>query len=213
MLLCGIAGCILMAAGDWLMIYGDTAYQGKLAWLTNGAASIEPWKNALAMGLAFPAILLYSVALFGMVVFFKNHVDQKVYCALTAVGMTPWLCLHLFYVMILYLFSWLSVHGQEELAHGAGEALFSQFSWIVIVSEVIMLLPFLYLFYLVLSGKSIFTRWMALNNPLIIFMVLKSLTVLLPDRPFRLALTNGLMSESMILCFLIFLAAVRSAKR
>lgn len=28
-LICGMLGCVFMCSGDWLMIYGDTAYHGK----------------------------------------------------------------------------------------------------------------------------------------------------------------------------------------
>ena len=74
------------------------------------------------MALAFPGIILYGIAL------------------------------HLFYIMILYAFS-----------------------WVPLVSEILMLPPFLY--------KS-----------------------MMPDGPFRIGFTNGLMSESMIIWFGIMLA-------
>ena len=71
-----------------------------------------------------------------------------------------------------------------------------------------MLPPYLYWGWLLLRGKNIFSKWMALSNPLAIYGVLKLLTLLMPDVPFRLAFTNGLMSESMALWFgsmLVFL--------
>ena len=44
---------------------------------------------------------------------------------------------------------------------------------------------------------------------LFFYLILKGLTMLLPDSPFRLAFTNGLMSEAMALWFLGFLLAGR----
>ena len=52
-----------------------------------------------------------------------------------------------------------------------------------------------------ISGKTIFPRWMTFTNVLIIFGVLKSVSLLIPVSAFRLGFTNGLMSESMIVWF------------
>ena len=204
LLLCGILGCILMGGSDWLMIYGDTAFQGNLAWLTVGAAHIAPWRNALALLMAFPAVVLYALALLEIARFMPVEKHRRTYRTLTTLGMTPWLCLHLFYIMILYLFSWLTLHASSQEALQTCEAVFSQFGWVVALSELLMLLPFFYLFVETVSGKTIFPRWMAVNNPLLLYVVLKLFTMLLPDVPFRLAFTNGLMSESMVIWFLIF---------
>lgn len=59
-------GCILMASGDRLMVYGDISHSGELYWLTEGVKNISPERNSLAMLTAFPAIILYAVALFGI---------------------------------------------------------------------------------------------------------------------------------------------------
>lgn len=94
-LLCGILGCLCFSVGDWLMIYGDTTHIGSIFWLTVGAAAIAPWRNALAMALAFPGILFYGIALFATARFLKEERQQKIYHYLTAFSLTPWLCLHL----------------------------------------------------------------------------------------------------------------------
>ena len=80
------------------MMYGDTAHDGSVYWLTRGAAQIPAWRNKLAMALAFPEIIFYGIAL------------------------------HLFYIMILYAFSWLSAGSYAEAALPLGEALFAHFS-------------------------------------------------------------------------------------
>lgn len=213
-LLCGILGCICYGAGDWLMIYGDTAYAGTLYWLTEGTAQITPWRNSLAMLLAFPGILFYGTALFALCHCFKQGVYRTIYHYLTAFGLTPWLCLHLFYVMILFLFAWMRSNGYEASALPAAEALFHHLSWIVLVSEAMMLPPFLYLFYLVISNRSIFPRGMAFFNPLILYAILYLGKSAMPDGAFRIGFTNGLMSESMFLWFAgIALYSIRSVPR
>ncbi|MFR0733479.1 MAG: hypothetical protein ACLSHU_04060 [Oscillospiraceae bacterium] len=42
-----------------------------------------------------------------------------------------------------------------------------------------------------------------MSNPLIFYLLLKLITLLMPDCPFRLAFTNGLMSESMMIWFAV----------
>lgn len=200
-LLCGMLGCVCFGAGDWLMIYGDTAYKGSISWLTTGAAQIAPWRNALAMALAFPGIILYGIALFAITDYLKEERQRKIYHYLTVFGLTPWLCLHLFYIMILYVFGWMSGNGYDAAALPVAEAMFYHLSWMVIVSEVMMLPPYLYWLWELARGNSMFPRWMALSNPLIFYGLLKALTMLMPDNGFRLAFTNGLMSESMIIWF------------
>lgn len=64
---------------------------------------------------------------------------------------------------------------------------------------------FLYWFYVVVSGKTKLPRWMAVGNVLVFYLLLYIVKCLLPDTPFRLGFTNGLMSESMFLFFVITL--------
>ena len=205
LLILGMIGCIFMAGSDWIMIYGDPAYNGKLAWLTQGVIQIEPWKNSLAMLLAFPAVIFYCIALLSIKDYFKEEHHKKVYSLLTTIGFTPWLCLHLFYVMILYIFAWLQKNGHQDVSYLVGEKLFEQFGWIVILGEVIIFIPFLYLGIATVLSKTVFSRWMVFNNPLLIYIILKIGTMFMPDTAFRLAFTNGLMSESMMIFFIIYL--------
>lgn len=204
-LICGMIGCIFMCCGDWLMMYGDTAYEGRLIWLTEGTKNISAQRNALSMLVSFPAIIFYGIGLFAAEKFIKNEARKKVYHYLTVFGLTPWLCLHLFYVMILYLFSWLNSSGYEAVSLPACEALFAQFKWVVPVSEVFMLPPFLYWLYLQIAGKTILPKAMAATNTLIIYCILKLVSSVLPDSPFRLGFINGLMSESMFVWFGVML--------
>ena len=203
----GMAGCVFMAASDWLMIYGDPTYSGALPWLTEGVAQMPPGRNALALALAFPAVVLYCFGLFA-VRFFLSGERRKRYCALTALGLTPWLCIHLFYVMILYLFAWLHGRGEAELAFASCEALFAHFSWLIPAAEVLMVLPYLYLLILTAAGKTALPRVALLNNPLVLFGVLSVVKSLLPNTAWKLAFTNGLMSEAMFLWFLILILLI-----
>ena len=200
-LLCGVLGCLCFGTGDWLMLYGDTAHKGSIFWLTEGAAAIPAWRNNLAMALSFPGILLYGIALLALGNFLRGEQRKRIYWHLTTFSLTPWLALHLFYIMILFGFEWMTGNGYEAAALSVSEALFGHLAWIVPVSEVLMLPPYFYWAYLLIRGKSHFPRWMALSNPLVFYGILKAVTLLMPDGAFRLAFTNGLMSESMALWF------------
>ena len=204
-LLCGMLGCLCFGGSDWLMIYGDTTHFGSLYWLTEGVAQIVPWRNLLAMALSFPGIILYGVALFSIEGWITEPKNRRVYHYLTVFGLTPWLALHLFYVMILYLFAWLNGNGYAQAAIPAAEALYSHLSWVVIVSEGLMLPPFVYWAWLSATGKTVHPRRMAAINPLTLYVVLSVGKVILPDGAFRIGFINGLMSESMILWFVAFI--------
>ena len=130
---------------------------------------------------------------------------QRIYHYLNAFGLTPWVALHLFYIMILSLFSWMNRNGYSEEAITVCEGLYQQLSWVVPASEALMLPVFIYWFYLQIRGDTVFPRWMAFTNVLIIFAVLKGLSMLMPLSAFRLGFTNGLMSESMVIWFTVML--------
>ena len=204
-LLCGMLGCLCYGGGDWLMMYGNPAYHGTLSWLTEGIAVIPQGRYNVAMALAFPGIILYGIALFAVDGYIKDGKQRKVYHYLNAFGLTPWIALHLFYVMILTLFAWMNGNGYATEALPVCEGLFSRLSWLVPVSEALMLPVFLYWFWLQLRGKTVFPKGMAFTNVLIIFALLKGLSLVMPVSAFRLCFTNGLMSESMILWFGIML--------
>mgnify|MGYP005835558117 FL=1 len=213
-LICGILGCICFGCGDWLMIYGNVTHTGSLYWLTNGTAQIPEWRNSLAMLLSFPGIIFYGIALFSISDFIRKNRQKKIYKTLTSFGLTPWLSLHLFYIMILFLFSWLNGNGYADVAMPACEALFKHLSWIVTLSEVFMLAPFIYWFYLQIRKKTVFPRAAAFTNILIIYAVMYIIKTVLPESPFRLGFTNGLMSESMIIWFVIvFIWGERCSKK
>ena len=110
-LICGMLGCLCYGGGDWLMMYGNPTYHGTLSWLTEGVAAIPQWRFNLAMALAFPGIILYGIALFAVQEFIAGEKQRKVYHYLNAFGLTPWIALHLFYIMILTLFAWLNRNG------------------------------------------------------------------------------------------------------
>ncbi len=199
----GLLGCLCFGGGDWLMMFGNPTYTGNLKWLTIGTAAIPQWRYILAMALAFPGIILYGLALFAVQDYITDEKKKKIYHYLNVFGLTPWITLHLIYVVILSLFAWLNNNGFSNEACTICEALFDNFSWLIPVSEGLMLPVFLYWFYLQITGNTIFKKGMAFTNVLVIFGILKGISMMMPESGFRLGFTNGLMSESMIIWFLL----------
>ena len=157
-LICGVLGCLCYGGGDWLMMYGDPAHTGKLAWLTTGTAQIPQWRYVFAMALAFPGIILYGIALFAVQDYIRQEKHKRIYHYLNAFGLTPWIALHLIYVLILSLFTWLNSNGFSQDSITICESLFANFSWLVPVSEILMLPVFLYWFYLQITSKTVFKK-------------------------------------------------------
>lgn len=190
------------------MMYGDATAHGSIFWLTDGVINISAFRNSFAMFLAFPGIIFYGIGLFYLENLICGKKEKKIYHYLNVFGLTPWICLHLFYVMILYLFSWLNNNGYSDASIEICEAVFSQLFWVIIVSEIMMLPVFIYWFYLVICNKTVLPRTLAFTNVLIIFGALKGLSMLLEPGAFRIGFTNGLMSESMIIFFGVILFAL-----
>ena len=126
-LICGLLGCLCYGGGDWLMIYGDPSCSGTISWLTAGTAVIPQWRYNLAMALAFPGIIFYGIALFAVENYIEGKKERKRYHYLNAFGLTPWIALHLFYIMILTLFSWMNGNGYESEAMTVCEAYSNSF--------------------------------------------------------------------------------------
>ena len=211
-LLCGMLGCVLMASGDWLMLYGDPTATGAAYWLTEGAAQIPAWRNALSMAVAFPATVFYGIGLFGIGDFLKGEKRRKTWSFMNAFGLTPWLCVHLFVAGALYLFAFLRGSAWAAAAMPVADAFRGQFGWIVFLSYPFMLPPYFYWAWQLGRGKSVFPKWMALVNPITFYLVLKGISLLMPVSPFRIAFTNGLMSEAMFLWFASMLPRTSSGK-
>ena len=163
-LLAGLLGCLCFGGGDWLMMYGDPTSIGKLKWLTIGTAAIPQWRYILAMVLAFPGIVLYGSALFAAQNYITDEKKKKVYHYLNAFGLTPWIALHLIYVVILSLFAWLNNNGFSKDALLICESLYDNYSWLIPVCEGLMLPVFLYWFYVQITGNTIFKKGMAFTN-------------------------------------------------
>ena len=211
-LLCGMLGCVLMGTGDWLMLYGDPTITGASYWLTEGAAQIPAWRNALSMALGFPASVFYGIGLFGIGAFLQGEKRRKTWFIMNAFGLTPWLCVHIFVAGALFLFAWLRNSPWAAAAMPTAEAFRAQFGWVVYLSYPLMLPPYFYWAWQLWRGGSTFPKWMALVSPITFYLVLKGISLLMPISPFRIAFINGLMSEAMFIWFVSMLLWTRRSE-
>lgn len=186
------------------MIYGDPSYQGAIAWLSEGTRQIPGWRYALAMGLAFPAIIFYGIAWFAIQELIPKGRWRSAVTILRFLACCPG-CVFTCFTSFLYGFSWMNTNGYATQALPVSEAVFFQFAWLVPVSEIMMLPPYFYWLFAAATGRSILPKWMALSNPLIFYALLKLITLFMPAAAFRLAFVKGLMSESMLIWFISLL--------
>ena len=202
------------AFGDWIMIYGDPNNLSKLKLkiLTKGTASIPQWRYSLSMFMTFPGTILYGIGLFSIENFIYEEKHQKIYHYLNIFGLTPWMALHLFFIMILSLFSWMNKNGYNNIAIPICEGLFSQLSWFLFLSILMMIPVYIYWFYLQIKGKTIFPKKFAFSNVIFIFIILRLFQSSMPVSAFTLGFGNGLMSESMFLWFGIMLNYIKKKK-
>ena len=59
------------------------------------------------MALAYPGIIFYGIALFSIEDFIYDEKKKKIYHYLNIFGLTPWISVHLLFIMILSIFSWI----------------------------------------------------------------------------------------------------------
>ena len=213
-LICGIIGSLCYGFGDWIMIYGDPVKLAnlKLSILTKGTANISQWRYSLSMLMAFIGILFYGIALFSIEDFIIEEKSKKIYHYLNIFGLTPWIALHLFFIMILSLFSWMNQNGYSEQAIPVCEGLFSQLSWVIVACLLMMAPVFIYWFYLQFNDKTIFPRIYAFTNVIFIIIIMKIIQINIPRSPFSLGFANGIANESMAIWFGIMLKFLRNQR-
>lgn len=205
----GLAGAVLIVLSDWLMIFGDAAYDGELFWLTEGVKNIPAWRSTLALVIFLPGVIFCAGALFSLEPWLKPGKRRAWWRYLTAYSLIPWLALHLLFMLILFLYAWLSQNGFAAAALPACTALFRHFYWLIPAGSLLIVLPFGFWLLCVLRGQSFLPRPWAAANPLIFFLLLVPLRLFLPQSPWRPALANSLMSLALFFFFLALLWAAR----
>ena len=112
--------------------------------------------------------------------------------------------------MILSLFSWMNKNGFKEQAIPVCEGLFYQLSWVIIISEIMIIPVFIYWFYLQIKGKTIFPKGYAFTNVIFIYIIMELIIKFIPNSSFLLGLKCGSMNESMLIWFLIIFKYIRT---
>lgn len=210
----GMIGALLLAFGDWTMIYGDPQHTPGFFWLSEGAKHIPDWRNTLALATGIPGVILCAMGMLSLEHAVKPGMRRINWRYLTAYSLLPWLTVHAFIVMQIYLFGWMSRNGYEEAAFPTLQALNEHFSWMALVCYGLIMIPFIMWLVLGLRGRLRTPRLMGLVNPIVFVPILVLLRPLIPNGPAKPGYINGEISTSFFLFFLgIFLYFLFSQKR
>lgn len=197
----GMIGALCLAAGDWLMVFGDPRNQGGYFWLSEGAKTIPAWRNTLALAVGIPGVILCAMALLALDRALKPGRRRVTWRNLTVFSLLPWLTVHAFITIQLYTYGWMSRNGYEKAAAPTAIAVNQHYTWMALICYALISIPFLMWLIFGLSGRLRMPRYMGLVNPLIILPILVLLRPLVPDNAFKPGYINGEISTSFFLFF------------
>eukprot|EP00833_Pecoramyces_ruminatium_P014056 jgi/Orpsp1_1/1188088/evm.model.d7180000062376.1 len=186
-------GSLCYSICDWIIIYGDpTSLSDKAYILTKGTAQIGGWCYVTSMVLAYPCTILSLIGICAYEKYIPNKKHKTIYHWLNFISFTTWLAFHLSFVINLYAFQFMMKNGYQDAAVPVSEAIYSHFSWITIASEILILPSFLYLLYLIVTGRTTLSRKMSLVHSIPIIVVLFIIDAFLPKSGFKNSFTNAI---------------------
>jgi len=202
--LIGMLGSLCYGISDWIMMYGDpTGLSKKAPILTKGTAQISTWRYILAMILSYPGTVFYIIGLYGYERYILNKKHRKIYHWLNVVNFTPWMTLHFIYIIIMFAFHFMMTNGYQDIAIPVSEALYTNFSWVIVVSILFMVPAFVYYLYLIITNRTSFKKIMGIAHMLPIMCVMYIFTALLPSSAFKKGFLNAVANQSLFISFLI----------
>lgn len=209
--LIGMIGALLLASGDWLMIFGDPATSSHYFWLSEGAKHIAPWRHTLALALGIPGVIFCAIALLTLEIALKAGKERLYWRYMTSYSLLPWLTVHTFIIVQIYTFGWMNQNGFTAAALPTAEAVTKQFSWMTTICFLLISIPFILWLVFGLKGRLRLARWMAFVNPLIFLPILVLLRNIIPASAIKPAYINGEISTSFFLFFFgIFLYLLKN---
>ncbi|KAG4089420.1 hypothetical protein H8356DRAFT_1718568 [Neocallimastix lanati (nom. inval.)] len=206
-LLYGLLGSTLFAIGDFVMTYGtgDNALisdQYLLSFLTVGIAKIPSWSNLFSLFIVLPGGTLLLTGLFALQKTILTQKHKKIYYYIIIFSSLHWLVMHTFYNIIFYTSQVCYQEGYENPAH-VTERLFSHYYGFITYIGITILLPLIYLFWIIASGRTTLSRWICLCDPLITFKLIGTLASYLPDKTLKSAITAASMNTACVLAFIV----------
>lgn len=201
----GMLGSFFYGFSDWIMKYGDpTPLSSKSSWFTKGTAEIPGWRYVLAMLLAYPGTIFYIIGLFSFERYILNEKHRMIFHYLNIVNVTPWMALHLIFIVIMYAFHFMMSNGYSDVAIPIAEDLYTHFSWIIPASLLFMFPVFIYYLYLIVTGRTTFRKIMGLAHMIPIIIVQYIIIFMLPDSAIKVGLINACSNQSIFISFFIF---------
>ena len=199
-----IAG-ILALAGDFLLGYMQKEAIGTFGMVQAGWADVSLWRPALSLFLASLAFPMYLAGLYAV----SKQIEEtsrktaKIFLFTSIVSSLGWLFIHAIFCVPQYAYKFLYDAGYPELALKLTNDLYEMVAPPLFICLVSLVIAFAFLFIAIVRKKTIFCKWIALLNPLVIAMVTVPLAFLFPSSAFIYSISVGTLNLGMLLFFIV----------
>jgi hypothetical protein len=200
-----IVGSLLALAGDLLIGWVDPGALGTYGMIQSSWSQIPAWRPALSLLLASAAFPLF---LPGLLVLSRRIAESfpkagKAFCITSFFAGTGWLFIHAGFCIPEFTYKYVYDAGYPDLAVRLTDKMLYIFTSSIIVSSLSMLTAFAILFTVIITGKTIYSRWCVLMNPIIIVMISTVLTYVFPTSIFIGGVGMCKMNLGMFLFFIV----------
>ncbi len=200
-----VVGSLVALVGDLLIGWVEPDAIGTYGMIQASWSQIPAWRPALSLILASIAFPLF---LPGLLVLSKRLQERfpkagKVFLITSFSASTGWLFIHAGFCIPEFTYKYVYDAGYPDLAVRLTDKMLYLFTPSIIVSSLSMLAAFVILFAAIISGKTIYSRWCVLMNPIIIVLISKALSFLFPASIFIGGVSMCRMNMGMFLFFIV----------
>lgn len=207
-----IVGTAMALAGDLLIGAAVPGAVGKYGIVQASWSQVQIWRPTISMALASLAFPLYLPGLYAVSKRMEETSPRagRAFLLASFATSTGWLLIHAAYCTPQFVYKYLFDAGYPELAVRLTDKMLDLSIPALAVSGISMLIAFVILFVIIITGKTIYSRWLVLCNPLVIVAATLSLSFLFPDSIFVSSISMCKMNLGMFLFFIA--AAVKEQK-
>lgn len=207
-----IVGTAMALAGDLLIGAVVPGALGKYGIVQESWSKVAVWRPTLSMTLASLAFPLYLPGLYAVSKRMEETSPKagKAFMFASFATSTGWLLIHAVYCAPQFVYKYLFDAGYPDLAVRLTDKMLDLSIPSVTVSGLAMLTAFIILFVIIITGKTIYSRWLVLFNPLVIVAVTLLLTFVFPD---SILISSISMCKMNLGMFLFFIAAAAKERK
>lgn len=191
--LIGCIGALLLAIGDWLIGYIDPTIIGDSMILVKGCRNVGYIRPVLSMLFAMVGAIMCT---YGMLC--KSDTIQSeskfksLYKYSVIFGALQWIFIHFIFCGFRYQYQYLWNENYGELACDAINKVTEAFMPIILLSFMIIIIPFVVYFLALLRKKTLFPRWMTICYMFTFSVIFKIVAQILGDT----SISNGFSTSS-----------------